>query len=91
MTNAPTNSAMPPNTSSAVRKKPNSSSRSAACAAASSLAGADLHVLAREREAHAAAQLRRRDALGAATEIASSLPRRPASACAAGSVAIATG
>ena len=92
MTNAPTNSAIPPKTSSAVRKKPNSSSRSAACCVGVLAAGAHGHRLAlraRSARGRAAASARRRRS--AATEIPSSLPCRPVSACAVGSVAIATG
>ena len=91
MTNAPTNSAIPPKTSSAVRKKPNWSSSSAACAFASS---APVRTLTGWPAS--ASRTRPRSSSGvtpgsAATEIPSSLPCLPASACAAGSVAIATG
>ncbi len=91
MTNAPTNSAIPPKTSSAVRKKPKSSSRSAACAAAS--CSPVRTATGWPRSAARTRPLSRGGATpsSAAIEIALSLPSSPASACAVGSVAIAIG
>jgi hypothetical protein len=91
MTNAPTKSAIPPKTSSAVRTNPNSSCRSAVRWSASWTPVRT----STGRSARAAVTLARRRAgvtpSRAAIEIELTSPGRPMSACALGSVTIAAG